>query len=76
MLGLKFILVSKWGPLGICNRNQIGKALNGLKKNASEMLPIVLGLSDYLYRKYMTDTISRYFNCETDKCLMHIKIWP
>ena len=29
MLGLKFILVSKRGPLGIRDRNQIGKAING-----------------------------------------------
>ena len=29
MLGLKFILVSKRGPLGIWNRNQIGKAIHG-----------------------------------------------
>ena len=57
MLGLNFILVSKRGPLGIWDRNQIGKAIHGFKKNASEMSQIYLGLSDYLYRKYLTDTI-------------------
>ena len=57
MLGLKFMLVSKQEPLGIWDRNQIGKAINGFKKDASEMSQIYLGLSDYLYRKYLTDTI-------------------
>ena len=28
-----------------------------IKKDASEMSQIYLGLSDYLYRKYLTDTI-------------------
>ena len=57
MLELKLILVSKRGPLGIWDRNQIGKAINGFKKDASEMSQIYLGLSDYLYRKYLTYTI-------------------
>ena len=60
MLGFKFILVSKRGPMGIRNRNQIGKAIDGFLKDASEMSPIFLGPSDYLYRKYLTDTINQY----------------
>ena len=40
------------------------------------MSPIFLGLSDYLYREYMTDTLQGYFKWETDKCLMHLQIWP
>ena len=57
MLGLKFIPVSKRQPLGIWNSNQIGKAVNGFRKDASEMQPIFLGPSYYFYRKYMTDTL-------------------
>ena len=40
------------------------------------MSAIFLGLSDFLYLKYLTDTLWRFFNCETDKCLMHLKSWP
>ena len=57
MVELKFILVSKRWPLGIWDRNQIGKTINGFQKDASEMSQIYLGLSDYIYRKYLTDTI-------------------
>ena len=36
-------------PLGIRNRKQMGKVVNAFQKEPSEMSPIFLGLSDYIW---------------------------
>ena len=70
-----FLLVNG-GPWEFGIGIRLVKQYMDFQKDASEMSQIYLGLSDDLYRSYVTDTIQRYFNCETDKCLMHLKIWP
>ena len=61
-----------WGPFGIWNRNQIGKAIKRCQWNVTNFPgPQWLPLSK-IYDWY----VIKYFNLKTDKCLVHLKIWP